>query len=112
MKDNAFLKFVHLARAIHNLPIFPSLDAVEERILMICAGVWHTGASITVTEIAHMVPGCSERTIYRRLKSLQDKDMLKFRVDEKDRRVKYVEATNLTEKYFTKMDACIKGANA
>ena len=111
MNKNTYLKFLHLAQAIQKLPSFPELDSVEERLLNICAGIWHSDMKITVTEIAKMSPGNSERTSHRRIKTLIEKGMIVLKSDPNDKRVKYIQPTLLCEKYFKQMEHCLNLAS-
>lgn len=102
-KKLAYMHFLHLANAL-DIPTIPSIDAVEERILQLCAGYWFNDISILVTDFAKMLPGVSERTVHRRLKSLVDKGMLCLEKDNRDKRVKHIRPTKLSEKYFVKLN--------
>ena len=106
--SNTYFKFLHLALAVQKLPTFPELDSVEERLLNVCASVWFSDMKISVTEIANMLPGTSERTSHRRIKSLLQKNMIVLKTDDKDRRVKYIMPTQLSDKYFKKMEDCLQ----
>ena len=109
-KLNIYFKFLHLAQGIQQLPTFPELDSVEERLLNLCAGIWHSDMKVTITEIAKMLPGTSERTTHRRIKTLLDKNMIVLINDKQDRRIKYIQPTTLCEKYFKKLEDCLLAA--
>ena len=106
--NNMYFKFLHLAQAVQKLPSFPQMDSVEERLLNVCASVWFSDMKISVTEIANMLPGTSERTSHRRIKSLLAKNMIILKNDDKDKRVKYIMPTQLADKYFKKMEGCLQ----
>lgn len=110
MKSNTYLRFLHLAQAIQGLPGFPKLDGTEERILNICADAWYRNKKITVTGLAPIIPGVSERTSYRRIKDLEKKGMITLKSDISDKRIKLVEPTTLCESYFEQMSTCFSNA--
>ena len=107
-QNNTYFKFLHLAQAIQSLPSFPELDSVEERLLNVCGSVWYSDIKISVTEIANMLPGTSERTSHRRIKTLLSKNMITLKNDDNDKRIKYILPTPLADKYFKKMEDCLQ----
>lgn len=82
-----YLRFLHMANAIRQAPLLPQLDSLEERLLNVFAAAWHSGKLIPVTEAHLLVPDASERTVYRRLKTLCEKDLLMCDKDPRDWRV-------------------------
>ena len=109
-KKISYLRFLQLSHAMRELPHYPDLDAVEERILNLCAGFWYSDIKMLVTDFAKMLPGISERTVHRRLKQLIAKDMLRLETDTVDRRIKYICSTRLCEKYFMKLNECMENS--
>lgn len=110
-KTHKYLKFLHLAQAIRQMTTFPALDAVEERLLNICASAWHSGREITVMEAMTLAPEISETTAYRRLKSLKGKGMLNLEYGNNDGRTRFVVPTDLARRYFDELANCIDKAN-
>jgi hypothetical protein len=106
----SYLKLLHLANAIRQAPFLPALDAVEERLLNVFAAAWHAGRQIPTTEAALMVPDASERTVYRRLKTLAEKGLITFGTDANDQRLRYVLPTKQTDQYFEKLGQCMEQA--
>ncbi len=113
-KTNAFsavyVRFLNLARAVRDLPDFPDLDPVEERLFNRLAGVWHRDESITVLQVMGLSDEVSSTTAHRRLKSLRIKGMVELIADETDNRVKYVRPTPLASQYLAHLGQCVEQA--
>lgn len=107
-----YLRFLNLARAIRDLPDFPKLDPVEERLLNLFASVWHLGQKITVLQAMGMSNDVSSTTAHRRLKSLRAKGMIALVADEADNRVKYVQPTAKAQHYFSQLGQCLDKAGS
>jgi DNA-binding HxlR family transcriptional regulator len=106
-QSNTYTKFLKLVQAIRDLPTFPALDPVEERLLNQLAGKWHVGEEVTVLQAMQMSPDVSSATVHRRLKTLRQKGMLTLTGHETDNRIRYIAPTELTNKYFAKMGQCL-----
>ena len=102
-----YVKFLHLANALRQGPGAPELDSLEERLLNSLAAAWHTGHRIKVLEVARLLPDTSERTIFRRLKTLEDKGLITFMIDPRDQRVRHVLPTPKTDAYFARLGECL-----
>jgi DNA-binding MarR family transcriptional regulator len=102
-----YVKFLHLADALRQGPSAPGLDSLEERLLNSLAAAWHTGRRIKVLEVARLLPDTSERTIFRRLKTLEDKGLITFMTDPQDHRVRHVLPTAKTDAYFASLGECL-----
>lgn len=105
-----YLKFLHLAHAMRQMPSLPALDNIEERLLNMLATAWYANQRIPVSEAARMVPDASERTVYRRLKTLESKGLIAFGADANDQRVRYVMPTTRTDQYFDRLGRCLERA--
>jgi hypothetical protein len=105
-----YLRFLNLARAVRELPDFPALDPVEERLLNQFAEVWHQDRALTVLQAMGLSRDVSSTTAHRRLKSLRSKGMIVLVSDEVDNRVKYVRPTVLTQDYFSRLGRCLDEA--
>jgi len=105
--SNAYIKFIHLKQAIHDLQQFPSLDPVEERLLNYFASAWHAGKKLTVLETMHASSDISPSTVHRRLKTLRKKGLIALDVDQIDNRIKYIVQTELTKIYFAHLGQCL-----
>lgn len=103
-----YMRFLHLAEAVRRMPAMPLLDAVEERLLNVLVEAWQGGQTLPVTEAVRRVHGVSERTVFRRLKSLQDKGLLCMEADAQDARVHHLRPSQRAEDYFDQMGRCIE----
>jgi DNA-binding MarR family transcriptional regulator len=101
------LRFLNLVTAIRALPTVPSLDPLEERVLMVLALNWATGIAVTVMQILGTFNDASPSTVHRRLKSLKKKGLIALREDENDNRTKYIEPTDLANDYFNEIGKCM-----
>jgi hypothetical protein len=107
-----YLKFLNLVQAIREMPVFPQMDPVEERLFNTFATAWHDGRQITVLEAMGMLPDISSTTAHRRLKTLRSKGWITFLTDETDGRVKYVTATDQANRYFSQLGEALEKARA
>ena len=110
--SDIYLRFLNLTRAVRELPDFPDLDPVEERLLNLFASVWHLGQRITVLQAMGMSSDVSSTTAHRRLKSLKAKGMIALISDEADNRVKYVQPTAKAQDYFNQLGQCLEQAGS
>lgn len=106
-----YLKFLNLVQALRQMPTFPEIDPLEERLLNQLASAWHLGDRVTVLEAMAMSSDVSGTTVHRRLKSLRKKGVIEVVSDEVDNRVKYLEPTKLATDYFVQMGKCLETAN-
>lgn len=105
-----YARFLNLVRAVRDLPDFPDLDPVEERLFNRLAGVWHQNQRITVLQVMGLSDEVSSTTVHRRLKSLRIKGMVELVADEADNRVKYVQPTTLAGQYLAQLGHCVERA--
>ena len=105
-----YLRFLNLVQAIREIPTFPAMDPVEERLLTMLAGVWHLEKKISVLEAMSLTNEISATTAHRRLKTLRKKGMIDLDTDQFDSRVKYVVPTALTKQYFTTLGQALDKA--
>jgi DNA-binding transcriptional ArsR family regulator len=105
-----YLKFLNLVRALDRAPVFPALDANEERLLNQLAAVWQGEKRVTVVEAMNMATDMSPTTVHRRLKTLKKKGIIDLSIDKDDNRVKYVVPTATTNAYFTQLSNCLLAA--
>ena len=105
-----YLRFLNLMQAIRELPTFPHVDPVEERLLNALASIWHSGGRVTVLEAMALPVDVSPTTLHRRLKSLRAKGLLALETDAVDTRIKYVVATSKTDEYFSVLGRCLDEA--
>ena len=107
-----YWKFLQLVQAVRQLPDFPLLDPVEERLLNLFATVWQTEQKITVLQAMGMSSDVSSTTAHRRLKSLRQKGFLTLESDEIDNRIKYVKPTPMAHQYFAQLGQCLDKAQS
>ncbi|MFM8769193.1 MAG: winged helix-turn-helix domain-containing protein [Rubrivivax sp.] len=110
MMKQTYTRFVHLARAVRQLPGTPTLDAVEERVLESLAAAWGQGQKVTVLQAMGMSDDSSPTTVHRRLKSLRKKGFIGLHEDETDNRVKFIEPTPQADEYFARLGQCLQTA--
>jgi DNA-binding MarR family transcriptional regulator len=109
--SSAYLRFLNLMQAVRTLPMFPTIDALEERLLNVLAASWAQDKKITVLTATAMLSDTSATTLHRRLKSMRAKGLIDLQVDTVDFRVKYVVPTALTQRYFSELGACMHKAS-
>lgn len=107
---SVYIRFLHLVKALREVPSFPDIDSMEERLLNQLALAWNTGAKVSVMEAMQMLPDASSTTVHRRLKTLRKKGIISLAVDEADNRVKYVMPTLEAQQYFSRLDDCLAKA--
>ncbi|MDO8692845.1 MAG: helix-turn-helix domain-containing protein [Sheuella sp.] len=105
-----YLRFLNLINAVRQIPTFPNLDPVEERLLNQLAATWHVGKKISVLEAMGLSTEISATTAHRRLKTLLKKGMIALNPDQTDSRIKYVVPTDLTTQYFTSIGQALEQA--
>jgi len=105
--STTYTRFLQLVQAIRDLPTFPLLDPLEERLLNQLASQWHEGANVSVLQAMEMSADASAATVHRRLKTLRKKGMLALTGHETDSRIRYLVPTKLTLQYFDKMGQCL-----
>jgi len=105
-----YLKFLNLIEAIREIPTFPAMDPVEERLLNLLAATWHVGKRVSVLEAMGLSSEISATTAHRRLKTLRGKGMIALDADKSDTRIKYVVATDLANSYFATLGQALNKA--
>lgn len=110
--SSIYLRFLHLAQALRELPGFPAIDALEERFLNVLAAAWYAGHSVSVLEAMRLLPDVSATTAHRRLKALRSKGLVALEVDPTDSRVKYVTPTDLARNHFARLGQLIEKARS
>lgn len=108
--STTYLRFLNLIQAIREVPSFPAMDPVEERLLNLLASVWHVGKQISVLEAMGLSTDISATTAHRRLKTLRSKGLIALDVDKIDSRIKYVVPTELATNYFATMGQALDRA--
>lgn len=102
-----YARFLNLAAAVRGLTEPSALDPAEDRMLQALTVAWSKGQPVTVLEAMALPHGLSQSTAHRRLTSLRKKGLLSLRGDERDARVRYVEATDKTQRILHQLGGCI-----
>lgn len=105
-----YLKFVNLMEAVKGLPTFPTMDAIEDRMLNTFALLWESKTPVTVLQSMEMLDNVSPATAHRRLKTLSAKGFIAFDTDANDKRIRYVVPTPLANQYFAQLEDCLTKA--
>ena len=93
------IRLLNMLSAIRDLSPFDSMTADEDELLRDLIVRWHGAEDIAVGDVMRDSASVSQSTAYRRLIALRDKGLVYLRTDESDRRVKFVEPTNLAQEY-------------
>lgn len=108
--SSSYSKFLRLVNAVREMPAFPQLDPIEERLLNQFAAKWEAGKQVTVVEAMTMSPDASARTVHRRLKTLFDKSWITYIPDPQDSRVRCIAPTDQTIRFFEELGLCMDKA--
>lgn len=103
-----YVRLMNMLNAIRGLSPFSELTADEERLLGDLIVRWHLTPSITVSDLMDSGVTPSGSTTYRRLVALRDKGLVDMRVDEQDRRVKFVEPTAASRDYMQRINLSMR----
>lgn len=101
------IRLLNLLGAIRGLSPFDVMTAEEEQLLRSLLVRWHEAKDISVSEIMANMTSVSATTAYRRLIGLRDKGMVHLRVDETDKRVKFVDPSKLAEEYGRQVNLAV-----
>lgn len=112
MMDRAptYVRLFNLLSAIREASPFSEMNAEEERLLGELILRWHRADPITVSAVMSDATHASSSAIYRRLISLRDKGLVNLRVDESDRRVRFVEPTKKANDYIHQLSLSLDAA--
>ncbi len=104
-EDNPLhIRLLNLLSAIRDMSPFNVMSAEEEELLRGLIVRWHVGEPPAVSDIMRELVGVSQTTAYRRLIALRDKGLVDLRVDQRDKRVKFVEPTALARNYAQRIN--------
>lgn len=106
--DPLHIRLLNLLAAIRDLSPFSVMTAEEDELLRDLIVRWHAEEGISVSEIMRSLAGISQATAFRRVIALRDKGMITLRVDMRDKRVKFVEPTQLAKEYAKQLDQALK----
>ncbi len=102
-----YARFLNLAAAVRGLTEPSVLDPAEDRMLQALTVAWSKGQPVTVLEAMALPHGLSQSTAHRRLTSLRKKGLLSLKGDERDARVRYVEATDKAQRILHQLGNCL-----
>lgn len=104
------IKFLNLMQAIRGLSPFSAMTAEEDELLRDLIVRWHASDEIAVSDVMRSLVGVSQTTAFRRVMSLRDQGMVKLRVSDSDKRVKFVEPTALAKEYARRLAEAFSGS--
>ncbi|MEY3622960.1 MAG: hypothetical protein RLZZ407_519 [Pseudomonadota bacterium] len=96
----SFVRLLDMLNAIRQLSPFDTLNADEGLLLDALIVKWHERDDIMVSEVMSDARFGSQPTAYRRIIALRDKGLVCLRIDSKDKRIKFVEPTQLARDYM------------
>jgi hypothetical protein len=96
----SYVRLLNMLNAIRQLAPFDTLNGEEGLLLDALIVQWHERDDIMVSEVMSNARFGSQPTAYRRIIALRDKGLVRLRTDSKDKRVKFVEPTQLARDYM------------
>lgn len=106
--DPISVRLFNLLSALRDLSPFDTMRAEEEELLRCLLVRWHEGRELSMGDAMEAVSGVSTATAYRKVMKLRDKGFVKLRIDEADRRVKFVEPTAAALQYDGYVQAALE----
>jgi len=106
---SAYLRFLHLAKAIKEVPLLPSLEPIEEKILEIVADAYVLKARLSVKDLMNKSELGSPAMLHGRLQSMREKGWIALAPTE-DARRKQLELTPASLQYFEKLSKLMSKA--
>ena len=89
-----------MLNAIRQMAPFDTLNGEEVLLLDALIVQWHERDNIMVSEVMSDARFGSQPTVYRRVIALRDKGLICLRADVTDKRVKFVEPSQLARDYM------------
>jgi DNA-binding MarR family transcriptional regulator len=106
---SAYLRFLHLAKAIKEFPLLPVLEPVEEKILEVVADAHVMKARLSVKDLMNKSELGSPAMLHGRLQSMREKGWIALAPTE-DARRKQLELTPASLHYFEKLSKLMNKA--
>ena len=106
---SAYLRFLHLAKAIKEVPLLPNLEPIEEKILEIVAYAHVMKARLSVKDLMYKLELGSPAMLHGRLQSMREKGWIALAPTE-DARRKQLELTPASLQYFEKLSKLMSKA--
>jgi DNA-binding MarR family transcriptional regulator len=110
--DPPHVRLLNLLSAIRGLSPFETMTAEEDELLRALIVRWHDFQDISVSDITKSMTGMSSTTAYRRLCGLRQKGLIKLRSDATDKRVKFVDPTEMAREYSKQVDLVLEQLGA
>lgn len=101
-----YMRFLHLAEALRGLPSLPSLDPLEERILILVARASQLQERLSVRDMMAKAELGSPATVHTRLKSMRKKGWIALS-DTEDSRRKQIDLTSEALQHFDQLSNCL-----
>lgn len=96
----SFVRLLNMLNAIRQMSPFDTLTGEECLLLDALIVEWHGRDAIKVSEVMSDTRFGSQPTAYRRIIALRDKGLVYLRTDSKDKRIKFVEPSQLARHYM------------
>jgi DNA-binding transcriptional ArsR family regulator len=106
--DPLYVRFFNLLSVVRDLSPFDVMTAEEDELLRHLLVQWHEGQALSTSDAMEAMTGVSAATAYRRIIKLRDKGFVHLRVDQTDRRVKFVEPTAAALRYAGHVHAALE----
>lgn len=104
-----YVRFLNLINAVKEFtPEWPELDTTEDYLLDQLAICWNQSKKVAVLDTNKLVPCLSAGTVQTKLSNLIKKGIVKLMPDPEDKRIKHVNPTELTKKYFARLEVELK----
>lgn len=101
-----YMRFLQLAEALRGLPSLPSLDPLEERILVLVARASQLQERLSVRDMMAKSELGAPATVHTRLKSMRKKGWITLS-DTDDSRRKQIDLTSEALKHFDQLSNCL-----
>ncbi len=106
---SAYLRFLHLAQAIKEVPLLPGLEPIEEKILEIVADAHLMKARLSVKDLMNKSELGSPAMLHGRLQSMREKGWIALAPTE-DARRKQLKLTPASLQHFEKLSKLMSKA--
>jgi hypothetical protein len=101
-----YLRFLQLTGAIRDLPSLPSLDPLEDRILLLIARATQSDDRLSVRDMMAKHELGAPATIHNRLKAMRKKGWIVL-ADTEDTRRKQLALSPQALKHFDRLSTCL-----
>ena len=97
-----FVRFLHLLNALEGLSSY--FDLNDLIILAKLQKVWSIGGQVMINDLKSSIASISESTINRRIRKLKKLGIIRTRIDQKDERIRYIEADHKYDDHLDKIN--------